>query len=104
MLDLSEETRKLRYKPINTPIEFNHRLWDDPDDSMVDRGSYQRLVGKFIYLAHTRPDIAFVVSVVSQFMHNPKEMHLKVVHRILHYLKGSPGKGILFKKGESMTL
>ena len=71
---------------------------------MVDKGSYQRLVGRLIYLTHTRPDIAFAVSVVSRFMHKPKEMHLKAVHRILQYLKGNPGKGILFKKGESMTL
>ena len=82
-------------KPINTPIEFNRGLCDAPDDSMVDKGSYQRLVGKLIYLAHTRPDIAFVVNVVSQFMLDPKEMHLKVVHRILEYLKGNPGRGIL---------
>lgn len=57
-----------------------------------------------IYLAHTRPDIAFAVSVVSQFMHNPKEMHLKAVYRILQYLKGTPRRRILFKKGGSMTL
>ncbi|KAI3463728.1 hypothetical protein Pfo_020391, partial [Paulownia fortunei] len=37
-------------------------------------------------------------------MHNPKQTHLKAVHRILQYLKGSIGKGILFRKGESMTL
>ena len=37
-------------------------------------------------------------------MHSPKEGHLKAVHRILHYLKGAPGKGILFKKGGPMSL
>ena len=41
---------------------------------------------------------------VSQFMHNTREVHLRVVYRILHYLKGAPGKCILFKKGEAMTL
>ena len=44
------------------------------------------------------------MSVVSQFMYNPKEMHLKAVYRFLQYLKGTLGRGILFKKGGSMTL
>ncbi|WMV55458.1 hypothetical protein MTR67_048843 [Solanum verrucosum] len=37
-------------------------------------------------------------------MHGPREMHLQVVNRILQYLKGSPGKGILFKRGGDMVL
>ena len=62
------------------------------------------MVGRLIYLSHTWPDIAYVVGIVSQFMHEPKELHLQVVYRILHYLKGTPGKGILFKKGGKFTL
>jgi len=57
-------------------------------------------VGKLIYLSHTRPDIAFVVSLVSQFMHSPKEEHQEAVYRILRYLKSSPGKGLFFRKGQ----
>jgi hypothetical protein len=51
-----------------------------------------------IYLAHTRPDIAFPVSVVSQFMHAPYEEHVNAVYRILRYLKAAPGKGLFFGK------
>ncbi|RDX72242.1 Copia protein, partial [Mucuna pruriens] len=39
----------------------------------------------------TRPDVAYVVSVVNQFMHHPRERHLQAVKRIFHYLKASPG-------------
>lgn len=104
VLDLLKETGKLGCKPVATPIEYNHGLCNSPEDSVVDKGSYQRLVGKLIYLSHTRPDIAFVVSVVSQFMHDPREMHLQAANRILQYLKGSPGKGILFRRGGDMVL
>ena len=98
------ETGKLGCKPAETPIEVNHRLRDVLEDTAVDRRSYQKLVGKLIYLSHTRPDIAYAVGVVSQFMHNPKESHLRAVYQILQYLKGTPGKGILFKKGQNLTL
>lgn len=59
---------------------------------------YQRLVEKLIYLAHTRPDIGFSVSVVSQFMNNPSKEHMEAVYRILRYLKRDPSKRLLFKK------
>lgn len=73
MIDLLKETSKLWCKPVDTSIEFNHKLSDALEDVAVDRGSYQRLVGKLIYLSHTRPDIAYAVSIVSQFMHNSRE-------------------------------
>ena len=55
-------------------------------------------MGKLIYLSHTRADIAYVVCVVSQFMHDPRKPHMDVVERILSYLKTAPGKGLLFTK------
>ena len=69
-----------------------------PDQTLVNKGRYQRLVGRLIYLSHTRPDIAYVVSVVSKFMHNPSKQHMDVVVRILRYLKSAPGKDLLFSK------
>ena len=79
-----------------TPIVPNLKLQDPNHEKVKDKGRYQRLVGRVIYLSHTCPDIAFVVSMVNQFMHSPRPTHFKVVYRILRYLKGTPGKGILF--------
>ena len=104
VLDLLRETGKIGCKPAETPIEPNHKLGEANGDVPVDKGNYQRLVGRLIYLSHTRPNIAFAMSVVSQFMHDPKEAHLQAVHRILQYLKANPGKGIMYKKGQSLTL
>ncbi|KAK2981315.1 hypothetical protein RJ640_007016 [Escallonia rubra] len=104
VLDLLEETGKLGCRPSDTPIEPNHRLAEFMEGEPTDKGMYQRLVGKLIYLSHTRPDIAYAVSVVSQFMQNPKDVHLHAVYQILQYLKGSPGRGILFRKGTNMEL
>jgi len=104
IVDLLTEIGLLGCKVDTTPIEFNHKLEEVPEDKEMDKESYQRLVGKLIYLAHTRLDIAYAVEVVSQFMHSPKETHLRAIFRILHYLKGTPGKGIMFKRGRNMIL
>jgi len=65
---------------------------------------HQRLVGKLIDLSHTRPNITFVVSLVSQFMHCPREVHLQATYTILHYLKGTPGRWILYKRNGNTIL
>ena len=49
-------------------------------------------VGKLIYLSHTRLDITYAVNVVSQFMHDPRKLHMDAVERILRHLKSTPGK------------
>ena len=74
----------------------NHKLGGKIEDDMVYNDLYQRLVRKLIYLSHTRPGIAYVVGVVSQFMHLPHESHMEAIYRILRYLKSTPNKGILF--------
>ena len=65
---------------------------------------YQRLVGKLVYLSHTRPNISFAVSVVNQFMQAPYEEHMEAVNRILRYFKTTLGKGLMFKKTNRKTI
>ncbi|XP_040362272.1 uncharacterized protein LOC112202395 [Rosa chinensis] len=98
VLDLLAETGMLDSQPVDTPIEQNHRLAEYFDQVPTNKARYQRLVGRLIYLSHTRPDLAYAVSVVSQFMHNPSKTHMDAVFRILRYLKSAPGKGLLFSK------
>lgn len=98
ILDILAETGLLDCKPPDTPIEVNHGLRIVEGAELADRGRYQRLIGKLIYLSHTRPDIAYAVGVVSQFMHLPQTDHMEVALRIVKYLKGTVGHGVLFKK------
>ena len=98
VLDLLGETGMLGCKMVETPIEPNLKLQAAKAEEVKEREQYQRLVGKLIYLSHTRPDIAFAVSMVSQFMHSPGAEHFEAVYKILRYLKGTPGRGLLFKK------
>jgi Reverse transcriptase (RNA-dependent DNA polymerase) len=104
ILDLLAEVGMLDCKPADTPAVQNLKLGNDPDQIPTDKERYQKLVGKLIYLSHTRPDIVYAVSMVSQFMHSPSEIHMEAVFRILRYLKGSPGRGIRFKKNEHLKI
>ncbi|KAL5553822.1 hypothetical protein UlMin_041223 [Ulmus minor] len=63
--DLLKEKGKLACRPVSTPINPNHKLGEAEEDSAVNRESYQRLLGKLIYLLHTKPDIAYAIGVVS---------------------------------------
>ncbi|KAI9162582.1 hypothetical protein LWI28_028704 [Acer negundo] len=98
ILDLLRETKMLECKPAETPMDHTIKLGTIEGSAPVDKGRYQRLVGKLIYLSLTRPDIGFSVSKVSQFMNKPTEEHQDAVFRILRYLKMTPGKGLYFKR------
>ncbi|CAL9004276.1 unnamed protein product, partial [Prunus brigantina] len=98
VLDLLIETSMLGCAPAETLMVQNHHLPIYPDQVLTNKERYQRLMGRLIYLSHTRLDIAYAISVVSQFMHSPSEDHLTAVMRILSYLKKAPGRGLIFKK------
>ncbi|KAK3037179.1 hypothetical protein RJ639_031066 [Escallonia herrerae] len=82
-LDLLRETGMLACQPVDTPVEEGLKLRIESNQVPVDKGRYQRLVGRLMYLAHTRPDLAYALSIVSQYMHNPGEQHMNAVLRIL---------------------
>lgn len=91
-------------RPVDTPIDPNVKYKEDKEEEPVDVSRYLKLVGKLIYLSHTQPDIAFAVSLVSQFIHSPEKQHLGATYRILRYLKSCPRKGLFFQKTEGRDL
>nr|GEU93286.1 hypothetical protein [Tanacetum cinerariifolium] len=106
-LELIDEFRLLARKPSNLPMQPNISLTSEPSDTdpLLDNVTeYQKLIGKLIYLTTTRTDIAYVVSCLSQFMHNPLKSHPKTALKVIMYLKGSPGKGINVIKGSTSSI
>ena len=98
ILDLLKETGLFGCKANETPIKANLKLYPTKIENVIDRKRFQILVGKLIYLSHTHPNIAFVVSMVSQFMHSLGQEHFDATYRILRYQKGTPRKGLMFRK------
>lgn len=88
-------------KSCSTPIA----LKPPPDDgvlcSSADATLFRSLVGALHYLTFTRPDIAFSVSKISQYLHRPTQTHLVAAKRILRYLLQNPSAGLLFRRCSS---
>nr|XP_043617566.1 uncharacterized mitochondrial protein AtMg00810-like [Erigeron canadensis] len=105
-LEVLHEYGLLAAKPIDTPIPANVVLSStesEHDKFLTNISKYQQLVGKLIYLTHTRPDISYV-HCLSQHMHAPLMSHFKASLRVLRYLKGAPGTGIQFNKKDNFDL
>ncbi|RVX00402.1 Retrovirus-related Pol polyprotein from transposon TNT 1-94 [Vitis vinifera] len=59
------------------------KLCVEPNQVSTDKGRYQRLVGRLMYLAHIRPDLAYALSVAIQYMHNLGEHYMNAIMCIL---------------------
>jgi len=75
-LDIIEECGLLGAKSANFPIEENHKLALANGWELHDATRYRRLVGRLIYLTITRPELTYVVHVLSQFMQSPRDEHM----------------------------
>jgi hypothetical protein len=71
-----------------------------PDDNT----QYRSIVGALQYLTLTRPDLAFSVNKVCQYLHAPTTEHWTAVKRILRYVKDTLHVGITFTRSRSMLL
>lgn len=88
-------------KGMSTPSDANtvlHRNEDKNGTAMeAAEVPYRQIIGSLMYLAvGTRPDIAFVVSNLSQFLSNPSMEHWKAAKRVLRYLQGTIELGIIY--------
>ncbi|XP_019069808.2 uncharacterized mitochondrial protein AtMg00810-like [Solanum lycopersicum] len=111
-LGLVSELGLVGCKPESTPLEFNHKLtstmfdkctgMNAKDKVLDDYGKYQRLIARLLYLTITRPDIAFVVQVLNQYMHSPKTSHMEAALRVVRYIKGTSRLG-LFMSSNNMS-
>ena len=96
-LDIITETDQLGAKPAHFPLEANHKLALSESVLLHDPKPYRRLLGRLIYLGVTRPDLAFSVHVLAQFVQNPRLDHWLTTLRLIRYLKSDPGQGILLR-------
>jgi hypothetical protein len=83
---------------VKNPIVPGVKLMKDEEGAKVNATMYKQLVGSLMYLIATRPDLMYVVCLISRFMANPTEIHLQAAKRVLRYLKGTVDLGIFYQK------
>ena len=105
ILELLDETWLLACKPSTIPMDPSIKLRADSKEPLLsDPGLYRRLVGKMMYLTITRPDITFAVNKLCQFSYAPTATRLKAAYKVLHYLKGTVGKGLFYSATSDLVL
>ncbi|XP_039143969.1 uncharacterized mitochondrial protein AtMg00810-like [Dioscorea cayenensis subsp. rotundata] len=102
--DLLSKAAMLHCKPISTPMNSNEKLQSQDSSGYTNPSKYRMLVGRLLYLTHSRPDIMHVVSIMSRFMQTPSMHHLGAVKRILRYINGTTNYGLLYTKNDEFNL
>jgi hypothetical protein len=72
--------------------------------SPVNTMLYRQIIGSLMYLMNTRPDICFVVNTLSQYLVEPRCVHLVVAKHVMRYLKGTLDFGLCYNGDQDFRL
>jgi hypothetical protein len=102
--DILERAKLIDNKTVDTPIKVNAKYSSSNGLPLIDPTLYRTIVRSFVYLIITRPDIAYVVHVVSQFVASSTIVHWAAVLCILRYLWGIIFQSLLLSSTSSLEL
>ena len=102
--ELLKEFDHLHATPAHCPLETNLKLRPDFGTPIPVPSLYRKLVGKLNYLTNARPDLAYAVQFLSQFMQDPREPHWQAALHTLRYLSKDYTKGIYLNASTDLTL
>ena len=101
--DLIKEFHCDRLPPTNCPLGPLCKSADEAD-LFADVTTYRKLMGKLNYLTNTRPDIAFSVQYLSQFLQAPTKSQWTATLHTLRYIKRDPSQGLFFNNSHDFNL
>ncbi|GKC30906.1 retrovirus-related pol polyprotein from transposon TNT 1-94, partial [Tanacetum coccineum] len=90
--------------PVDTPMVDKSKLDDDTQGKAVDPTHYRSMVGTFMYLTSSKPDLVYVVCICARYQARPTEKHLHAVKRIFRYLRGIVNRGLWYSKDSAIAL
>ena len=85
-----------RCKVMATPMDSNLKLLADDSLELVVVTHYRQIIGSLMYLTNTRPNICFAVNTLSQFLDQPRRVHLVAAKHVMRYLKGTIDFGLYY--------
>lgn len=70
---------------------------DEANESQISSFPYRQLIGSLQLLSTvSRPDITYIVAVLSRYLEKPKSIHVNAAKRVVRYLKGTMHTGIQY--------
>jgi hypothetical protein len=84
----------LECKSMNTPMETKLKLLVDTSSELVDATLYRQIIGSLMYLKNTKPYICFTMNILSQFLVEPRRVHIVATKHVMRYLKGTLDFGL----------
>jgi hypothetical protein len=102
--DVLERASMSDCEPCSTTVDTHAKVSSTAGTPVSDPTQYLSLVGALQYLTFTRPDISYAVQQVCLHMHDPRDVHLLAVKRILRYLHGTLGHGLLLRPSTTTAL
>nr|XP_025703378.1 uncharacterized protein LOC112805187 [Arachis hypogaea] len=102
--DLLQKVKMDTANSMPTHMVSALKLTSNGVEHFQDLKLYREIVGSFQYLTISRPDLAFYVNKVSQYMHSPIIEHWKAVKCILRYIAVTVLAGIKFQKCADLRL
>jgi hypothetical protein len=91
-------------RPMSTPMITNWKKLSASDSQLVDATSYKQLIGSLMYLVNTIPDICFSMNTLSQYMVEPRSVHMVGEKHILRYVVGTVDFGLDYVRGDGVSL
>jgi hypothetical protein len=89
---------------MNTPMEAKLKLLVDTSSELIDSTLYRQVIGSLMYLTNTRTNICFSLNTLSQFLVEPRHVHLVAAKHVMRYLKGTIDCGIGYDVDHDFTL
>ena len=76
VVEILKRFNMLECKVMATPMDSNLKLLADDSSELVDVNHYRQIIGSLMYLTNTRPEIYFAVTTLSQYLVQPRRVHL----------------------------
>lgn len=102
--ELLQKTGMDQCQPCDTPMDVNTKLSKYSGEAFDDSLLFRSTIGALQYLTITRPNIAYTVNMLSQFLHSPCVEHWLAYKKLLRYLKGTVILGLRFSPSSSTCI
>ncbi|KAF5477148.1 hypothetical protein F2P56_003820 [Juglans regia] len=103
-LDILKDFGTIGSAPARIHLDQNLKLSKDQVELLADPTLYRRLIGRLLYLTISRPDLAYSIRLLCQFMDSPRVPIYMLLTKVLRYIKRAPGQGLLYSTKSELQL